>query len=188
MFYCASPTHPPPPPPTPPGKSWQSGPYNPSQRRKGHLRKVFQAFLRQKEPQCGGGASNLLRTKLIICLGEVPAPRSRPTPDLRLPRPSGSGTGGYIKKKGTSDADRCHRQLQQVNTQQPSMSQPKCADTSQTNFPKSFSEYRAPPFPCPSRPLPSGGEAACGVWGDCRLFEPQPCLRPHPLRPCPPVS
>ena len=56
----------------------------------------FQAFLRQKEPQCGGGASNLLRTKLIICLGEVPAPRSRPTPDLRLPRPSGSGTGGYI--------------------------------------------------------------------------------------------
>jgi hypothetical protein len=55
------------------------------------------------------------------------------------------------------------------------MSQPKCADTSQTKFPKSFSEYSAPlpvPIQAASLTLPSGGEAACGVWGDCRLFEP----------------
>eukprot|EP00964_Phaeocystis_antarctica_P105113 scaffold70189_cov57-Phaeocystis_antarctica.AAC.4 len=31
------------------------------------------------------------------------------------------------------------------------------------------------------------GEAACGVWDDCR-FEPQPCLRLYPRRPRPPFS
>ena len=31
------------------------------------------------------------------------------------------------------------------------------------------------------------GEAACGVWGDCR-YEPQPCLRLYPRCPRPPFS
>jgi len=45
----------------------------------------------------------------------------------------------------------------------------------------------APPFPCPIQVSPLGGEAACGVWGDC-CFEPQPCLRPSPRRPRPPLA
>eukprot|EP00964_Phaeocystis_antarctica_P074478 scaffold45797_cov34-Phaeocystis_antarctica.AAC.2 len=44
-----------------------------------------------------------------------------------------------------------------------------------------------PPFPCPIQFFILVGEAACGVWGDCR-FEPQPCPRPYPRRSCPPRS
>eukprot|EP00964_Phaeocystis_antarctica_P144357 scaffold110121_cov36-Phaeocystis_antarctica.AAC.2 len=43
-----------------------------------------------------------------------------------------------------------------------------------------------PHFLCPIQMYALVGEAACGVWDACR-FEPQPCLRPYPRRPRPPL-
>ena len=76
------------------------------------------------------------------------------------------------------------RQLQTLNCQQHLRASRSIETPIRTRRSRPSELY--PPFPCPIQVSTLVGEAACGVWDDCR-FEPQPRLRPYPRRSCPPL-